>query len=66
LPHPTGVVGNVQLLMVEMTGVPGDVWLIDLRMLYVDSPNASERPRMMLTLCYERPDLLHEVANAYG
>jgi hypothetical protein len=47
--HRTGVVGNVQLQIVEMTGVPGDVWLIDLRMLDVGSPNASERPHMMLT-----------------
>jgi hypothetical protein len=62
----TGVVGNVQLQIVEMTGVPGDVWLMDLRMLQVGSPNASERPRVMLTFRYERSDLLHEVADVYG
>ncbi|HKN02096.1 MAG TPA: phytanoyl-CoA dioxygenase family protein [Candidatus Binataceae bacterium] len=64
--HRTGAVGNVQLQIVEMTGVPGDVWLMDLRVLHVGSPNASERPRMMLTFRYERSDLLREVADAFG
>ena len=64
--HRTGAVGNVQLQIVEMTGVPGDVWLMDLRVLHVGSPNATERPRMMLTFRYERSDLLHEVADAFG
>lgn len=64
--HRTGAVGNVQLQIVEMTGAPGDVWLMDLRLLHVGSPNAAERPRMMLTFRYERSDLLHEVAGAFG
>jgi hypothetical protein len=64
--HRTGAVGNVQLQIVEMTGAPGDVWLMDLRVLHVGSPNAAERPRMMLTFRYERSDLLREVADAFG
>lgn len=64
--HRTGAVGDVQLQIVEMTGVPGDVWLMDLRVLHVGSPNAAERPRMMLTFRYERSDLLKEVADAFG
>jgi len=64
--HRTGPVGNVQLQIVEMTGVPGDVWLMDLRVLHVGSPNATERPRMMLTFRYMRSDLLREVAEAFG
>jgi hypothetical protein len=32
----------------------------------VGSPNAAERPRMMLTFRYKRSDLLHEVAGAFG
>ena len=64
--HRTGAVGNVQLQIVEMTGAPGDVWLMDLRGLHAGSPNATERPRMMLTFRYERSDLLHEVADAFG
>ena len=64
--HRTGAVGNVQLQIVEMTGVPGDVWLMDLRMMHVGSPNAAKRPRMMLTFRYQRSDLLHEIAEAYG
>jgi hypothetical protein len=71
-PHRTellqrkGAVGNVQLQIVEMTGVPGDAWLMDLRVLHVGSPNITDRPRMMLTFRYERSDLLQEVAEAYG
>jgi hypothetical protein len=64
--HRTGAIGNVQLQIVEMTGAPGDVWLMDLRVLHVGGPNAAERPRMMLTFRYERSDLLHEVASAFG
>jgi len=63
--HRTGALGNVQLQIVEMTGVPGDVWLMDLRVLHAGGPNAAERPRMMLTFRYERSDLLHEVADAF-
>jgi hypothetical protein len=64
--HRTGAVGNVLLQIVEMTGGPGDVWLMDLRVLHVGGPNAAERPRMVLTFRYERSDLLHEVADAFG
>jgi len=64
--HRTGAVGNMPLQIVEMTGVPGDVWLMDLCVLHVGAPNAAERPRMMLTFRYMRTDLLHEVADAYG
>jgi len=64
--HRTGAVGNVQLQIVEMTGAPGDVWLMDLRVLHLGGPNAAERPRMMLTFRYERSDLLREVADAFG
>jgi hypothetical protein len=64
--HRTGAVGNLQLQIVEMTGAPGDVWLMDLRVLHAGAPNACERPRMMLTFRYERSDLLREVADAFG
>ena len=64
--HRMGAVGDVQLKIVEMTGAPGDVWLTDLRILHAIAPNAAKRPRMMLTFRYERSDLLHEVASAFG
>jgi hypothetical protein len=64
--HRTGAVGRVRLHLVEMTGAPGYVWLMDLRSLHVGSPNAADRPRMMLTFRYERSDLLQEVATAFG
>jgi hypothetical protein len=59
-------IGNAQLQIVEMTGLPGDIWLMDLRVLHAGSPNAAQRPRMMLTFRYERSDLLREVADAFG
>ena len=34
--------------------------------LHVGSPNAADRPRMMLTFRYERSNLLQEVATAFG
>jgi hypothetical protein len=64
--HRTGTVGNVPIQIEEMIGVPGDVWLMDLRVLHAGSPNAAERPRMMLTFRYERSDLLREIADAFG
>lgn len=61
-----GRVGEVPLSVVEMTGRPGDVWLMDLRVLHASAPNAGSRPRVMLTFRYERSDLLAEVAQAWG
>ena len=61
-----GMVGDVPLSVVEMTGRPGDVWLMDLRVLHASAPNAARWPRVMLTFRYERSDLLAEVADAWG
>lgn len=32
----------------ELTGAPGDIVLMDLRVLHALAPNAGERPRMVL------------------
>jgi hypothetical protein len=63
---PKGVVGDVPLEVVELTGAPGDAWLMDLRVLHVGAPNASNRPRMMVTHRFMRADLTQEVAEGYG
>jgi hypothetical protein len=44
-----GSVGDVELQVVELEGRPGDVYLVDMRMLHTLAPNASSVPRMMLT-----------------
>jgi len=42
-------IGDVELKVVELHGEPGDVYLVDMRMLHTLAPNASQMPRMMLT-----------------
>lgn len=50
--HKVGRVGNVELQVVEMTGAPGDVYFMDLRLLHTIAPNARPIPRLMLTQRY--------------
>jgi hypothetical protein len=63
---PAGNVDGVPLQVIELTGVPGDVWLMDLRVLHSASPNASTRPRVMATHRFVRADLMDEIARAFG
>lgn len=62
---PSGEAAGARLQVMELTGEPGDVWLMDLRLLHAAAPNASDRPRLMLTYRFERTDLLPEVAEAW-
>ena len=41
--------GDIELQVVEMTGEPGDVYLMDLRLIHTLAPNASDRARLMAT-----------------
>ena len=50
--------GDVELQVVELTGAPGDVWLMDLRVLHSLSPNTSDRVRIMASQRYYLPDAL--------
>jgi ectoine hydroxylase-related dioxygenase (phytanoyl-CoA dioxygenase family) len=63
---PAATVHDVPLQVTELTGSPGDAWLMDLRVLHASAPNAGDRPRVMLTHRFERADLLPEVAQAWG
>jgi hypothetical protein len=63
---PRARIGDVPVEVMELTGAPGDVWLIDLRTLHTGAPNAADRPRMMFTHRFMRADLLREMAQAYG
>jgi len=66
LPGRVGAVGDVELEVVELTGAPGDAYLIDLRLLHTAAPNASDRPRIMATHRFWRADLTSELAEAFG
>ena len=63
---PKARIGNVPVEVVECVGEPGDGYLIDLRTLHTGSPNASDRPRMMVTHRFMRADVVRELAQAYG
>lgn len=41
--------GDEDLSVTELTGQPGDVWLMDMRCLHTLAPNAAQTPRIMLT-----------------
>ena len=45
----TGHAGDVELQLAQFVGEPGDVYLMDLRVVHAGSANASAKPRMMLT-----------------
>lgn len=63
---PKARIGDVLLEVLECVGAPGDGYLIDLRVLHTGAPNASDRPRMMVTHRFMRSDALREMAEAYG
>lgn len=60
LDEPTRV-GDVEVQVVELCGEPGDVFLIDLRLLHTMSPNTSGLPRMMVTQRFYLESLMGEV-----
>jgi hypothetical protein len=59
-------INGVELSLIELTGAPGDAWLIDLRAVHAGAPNVSDRPRLMMTQRYVRADVAGELAEAYG
>ena len=66
MPLPFGAIGDVALEVVELTGRPGDAWLVDLRVLHSGSPNAARHPRVMVTRRFVRAALVPEISAAYG
>jgi len=64
-----GLAGEAQgapLRIVELTGRPGDAWIMDLRVLHAGAPNAGGRPRMMATHRFVRADLMDEISEGFG
>ena len=56
-----GHAGEVELQVVELHGEPGDVYFTDLRLLHTIAPNASRRPRIMMTQRFLLTSLRNEV-----
>lgn len=50
--------GDIELQVIELTGAPGDVWLMDLRVLHSLSPNATDQPRLMAAQRHFLPEAL--------
>ncbi len=63
---PAGRSGASPLQVVEFSGRAGDVWLMDLRVLHAAAPNASDRPRLMMTHRFVPTARLPEIAEAFG
>ena len=63
---PVGEEDGVELQVMEMTGAPGDAYLMDLRLLHAAAPNALDRPRLMATHRFARADLMRESADGFG
>jgi len=63
---PVGAVTDLPLRVIELTGSPGDVWLVDMGVYHSGSPNAAASPRLMVTHRYVRADALPEIAEVYG
>jgi len=57
---------GVEVKVVELTGLPGDLYVTDLRVLHSIAPNAGPRPRLMLTDRFAPADAIEEVKQAFG
>jgi len=53
-----GEIDGVEVEVIELTGAPGDVVFVDLRLLHCIAPNAGDRPRLMITDRFLRADRL--------
>ncbi|MEL6252868.1 MAG: phytanoyl-CoA dioxygenase family protein [Bacteroidota bacterium] len=59
---------GVSVQVVEMHGEPGDVYLMDLRILHTVAPNSLDSPRIMLTQRFAKKEMLEateELRKAY-
>ena len=57
----TAIVDDVELQVVELTGAPGDAYLMDLRVLHTAAPNAADHPRIMATHRFVRVAVMQEL-----
>lgn len=61
-----GTVDDIELEVMEMTGAPGDAYLLDPRVLHTGAPNAAAHPRIMATHRFVRVDVVDELTEAIG
>ena len=54
------------LELIELTGAPGDAWLVDMRVLHASAPNASDRPRIMATHRFMPEAVVKALGEAYN
>ena len=58
----SGYVGDVEVRVVELTGKPGDVYLVDMRTLHTLAPNTLSVPRLMVTQRYFFRSVIDELS----
>jgi ectoine hydroxylase-related dioxygenase (phytanoyl-CoA dioxygenase family) len=61
-----GAAHPAALEVVELTGAPGDAWLVDMRVLHAGAPNALDRPRIMATHRFVPEAVVTELGAAYN
>ncbi|MEO1476251.1 MAG: phytanoyl-CoA dioxygenase family protein [Pseudomonadota bacterium] len=52
---------EIELAVIEMTGAPGDAYLMDTRVIHSGAPNVKDQPRMMATHRFVRADAVAEM-----
>ena len=58
-------VDGVPVQVRELTGKPGDVWLMDMRSLHTIAPNAADKPRVMVTERFVQPEAYERMMAVY-
>ena len=61
-----GYIDNVPVKVVELTGDPGDVYFIDLRLLHSLGANTSDQPRMMIAQPMPRQEAFNALMATVG
>lgn len=61
-----GYIDNVPVKVVELTGDPGDVYFIDLRLLHSLGANTSDQPRMMIAQRMPRQEAFNALMATVG
>lgn len=57
--------GGVPVRVRELTGEPGDVWLMDMRSLHTIAPNSGSTPRIMVTERFVQPEAFDRMMAMY-
>jgi hypothetical protein len=60
-----GRAGEAEIEVVELTGQPGDVWLMDMRVLHTVAPNVRSTPRVMLTQRFAPRSTLGQIMEGF-